>query len=552
MSSPTKRLRLANEKQVAVEREVVCDENDGAGTSRETTIKTVEELPVQLEEQIEKPDEEVDEIGKQAKEVVDHEKEPEPAVQAEDEEKDGGRTGEKCRLHSLNLHCLLHICDYLSVRELLHLHDLDDYFKSIIIDHVISNKLVDFTITGGHWTTNQIFRTFGKNMRRIKISHENTLNSYRRFLEFIIEYCTPGRLIELNIRYRTDLARNERHLVQRVQPYFRNVEKLVLNASDSTDYVEFMEVFSEAPVEIKVLHLYGVTLFRAWSQIPSFNNLVEFRMHDTSLIRRTNAQHLAEFLRTKHSLKIFDYSGRENIRNATQVLSEECKNLVVYRDLCTKEYDRSAPPLPADLYMRYSHLSTISTIKHLAISSYSNQGNDIHYTLMRLAQPSQIESLTILINKDGKDDTNDTTMITAAEKWLAALTNRSFEKLKRVELSFISETSDTHTFECDLLCKFLMVLPNLVTIRVSVDRPIRNISKILSYIPHIRRVSLTNARMIHMPVEMHKIHRSLRRIRAKQPNNKHMIHLALSSAQLNEIMVIIEIMFFCFWPIHQY
>lgn len=448
--------------------------------------------------------------------------------QAPTQVEDGGTTTETCRLHSLNLYCLLHICKYLSMWELLDLYSLDDYFKSIIIDHVAATKLIDFTQTAHHrWTTNRIFRTFGKKMRRIKICRENTSRSFRSLLKFIIECCTPEQLTELHLHYSRDHEHIDRHLVERVMPYFKNVQKLVLNSC-----WDVMDIFAEASDGIKILHLHSCTLLAAWTEIASLNNLVEFRMHNS---RETNCiEHLADFLRTKHNLEIFDYSGREHIAEATQVLSEECRNLLVYRNLYQKEYDAA----DGNPFTRISYLSFIPTIKHLAITSYSNQGNDIHYTLGRLSR-SRIESLTIQINANGKDDANDITMIKAAEAWLADLTNRSFEQLTQIELFFISNESSTHTFQCDVLCKFLMRLPNLTTIRVKGDQclGIRNISKILSYLPHIRRVSLASARLLHMPAEIRKIYKSLRELRTKQPKNKHMIHLGLNRVQMIEIMV---------------
>lgn len=103
-----------------------------------------------------------------------------------------------CRLrHCLNEDCLYEIFLFLDVYDLIQLCELDIYFQTIIQNWVIGKKLINFTKMDPCWTTNKIFQTFGKHMRKIKIAEENTLGCFERFLTFIIQHCAVGGLTEV-------------------------------------------------------------------------------------------------------------------------------------------------------------------------------------------------------------------------------------------------------------------------------------------------------------------------------------------------------------------
>lgn len=561
MSTPPKRQRLSCTENDTVDRENVDEETEG----EEDSAGIEEVVQEQVIEQVQEPIKVAVEVGQPPKEAPKY-----VDKKGEDTEDDDGNSssdeineegGEKkyanplddplnCRLRHLNDDCLLSICEYLSARDLLRLYDVDDYYKDLITDKVIPHILVDFTSTGGYWSTNKIFSTFGAKMRRIKISQENTLCSFRRFLEFVIDYCTPERLTELHLRYRSADSSGIMHIMNKAMPYFKKLTKLVLSSTESAaEYGSFVDSLGKTSVELKVFHLSGVGLTPTWCEIESFNKLEEFRILDGNILRQlsTSIESLPDFLKAKHDLKIFDYAGRDDISESTRVLGEHCHKLEVYGDHCTARYfpgfNREPHPAFGDKYVRYIHMSTLPYIKHLSITAYSNQANDIHRTLMKLKQPSKIKSLSILINRDGKDDSNDTVLLNDATNWVSRLTNQSFEQLKAVELKFISDTSDTHSFQCDLLCKFLMTLPNLSKLRVTGDRPMQNISKILGFVPHLQHLNVANARMIHLPAEMLKVYRNLRKIIAIRTAEQRRIHLVLSVHQLREIQVDIFLLF---------
>lgn len=452
-----------------------------------------------------------------------------------------------CRLRYLDNDCLMSIFEYLSMKDLLHVYELDDYFESIITDHIIPTKLVDFTKTGDHWTTNKIFRTFGKKMRRIKIVEENTRYQFQQFLNFVIEFCAPDRLIELQLRYHSTEV--DPVIMQQAIPYFRKLQKLVLQRQDDRSaFDSFMSSICNASIRIKSLNLLGVKLFPGWSTTESLNNLEEIRMHvrspHTTLGMRV--ADLPDFIRTKQHLKLFSYIGHENITAITRILSEHCRGLETYNDFnldiqtTVNDYRTLA-----SYHERYNYIAVLPNIKHLAITTYSPFGDDLHYALMRLVKLTTLESLIILINADAVFNLSRTEMQEASDRWLAQLSPQSFQQLKSVGLRIVSETKDMFEFDCKFICKFLQHLSSLSKITICVDRHIMNVFKILEYVPRIRTLSVAKTRMRHLPVEMLKIHRAVRKMH-QQRDGLPPIHLITNIQQHRELQVCVFLFFSSF------
>lgn len=444
-----------------------------------------------------------------------------------------------CRLRCLNVDCLLSIFEYLSVKDLLHVCELDDYFKDIITEHVVPTKLVDFTKTGGHWTTNKIFQTFGKKMRRIKIVEENTLHRFQYFLILIIEYCTPDRLIELQLRYHSTAV--DPTVLRQALPYFTKLKKLVLMCHDERSaYDSFVTSLCSASVSLKTLNLLGVTLFPGWSEAESMNNLEELRLHvrGPHSTLGTRAADLPDFVRTKHQLKLFSYIGHENISNVTRVLSQHCRQLETYNDFNLRSQPDDLRAL-MDTHDRYKYIADLPNIKHLSITSYAQYGDDIHYALMKLAGRTSLESLNILINSNASSSLNRSEMQVASEKWLSQLSQQSFQNLTTVGLRIVSDTKEIFEFDCTFICKFLQRVSSISKITVCVDGNIRNVYKILEYAPQLRIFAFSKTRMRHLPVEMRKMHRIIKKMH-EQRKDLPPIHLVTNIQQHRELQVCIQ------------
>lgn len=107
--------------------------------------------------------------------------------------------------------------------------------------------------------------------------------------------------------------------MQRVAIYFTKVSKLISDAN-----YDLVDICVNASDEIKIHHFYNIRL-GSWSRIfgnlwKSLDQLKELRMHHDDTWLTKNIEDLADFLRTKRNLKVFDYSGEENIDVATKVL----------------------------------------------------------------------------------------------------------------------------------------------------------------------------------------------------------------------------------------
>lgn len=98
-------------------------------------------------------------------------------------------------LHTAGLnHCLVKICEFLDVPDLINFHESFDEDKDTfmtLLNEVIYKKRFDFAQIQSEqslWSVNKVFESFGQSMRRVKVS-----KFYSLFLTYL--NCRFARLI---------------------------------------------------------------------------------------------------------------------------------------------------------------------------------------------------------------------------------------------------------------------------------------------------------------------------------------------------------------------
>lgn len=442
-----------------------------------------------------------------------------------------------CSLNSLNDDCLLEIFKFVPLEDLIHVCQ-DERSRCLIRDHVVSTKLADFTKITQYWSVEQIFQQFGKKLHRIKVSQYDTDRSFTKFIELIIEYCEPAQLLELQMYYSNTTV--DQSLMQRALPYFSKIEKLLLlgDPSASSAYTDFLKTLCVPPFKPKALTLIWVELDRQWTQSTALANLEEIRIFEED-----SKNGLTFLLKDKSQLKVLAHIGHNCSSPQLTAAITKCTNLAAY-----SYFDISADVyLPDFALYDQKEIASLPSMKHMSITSYTDNGSDIN---VWLEKPNELESLAILINsKDapslsmGRDARFPRALADAkraSSKWLRRWDKCSFEKLTSVGIwvhsGIYRETKSL--VEIKFLLKLLSKLKNLkhVTINSICWSNISNIHYILKFIPNVQTLTFANVEIKDLSREMDQFAVALKKMNNTRQNTRP-IKLIINKRQLQELQV---------------
>lgn len=460
--------------------------------------------------------------------------------QSSDEQKDDGDSSlATCRLrHGLNEDCLCEIFNYLCVYDLIQLCELDIYYQNLITTWIIGKKLINFTKMDPCWTTNKIFQVFGKTMRKIKIAEENTLSSFERFLNFVIQCCSVGTLTEIELRFSSPTA--ESAIMEEAMPFFSNLRKLVLNDNYTrVSYKQFMAGISSVAANLTHLTLEGVNVSGEWLLAGGMENLRELRLH-TSKRRSMSIQtiELSEFLRTKSKLELFSYIGNDDIRPVVDTLIEHCPRLNTFADFhLSNPYRPEATTITDPMKHRYDFVRQFNGLKVIGLTSYTQCGSDLYYPLIRMAgkkMATKIEELKFYIDRDQA-------VVLPEPMHYTCKAFDNFSSLKAVELQVRSDTSEQCELNAEFICEFISKLLNVKKFNVMSEHAIRGINKIIDLAPNINELGVAQIKMKYLPVEMRKIVKSIRKRRTQQiadgQQDPKPFHVVVNEQQWRELQV---------------
>lgn len=217
--------------------------------------------------------------------------------------------------------CLVKLFEYLHVRDLLNICDLDteddQYFTCIIRERVIGRKLIDFESL--NWSFTKILETFGPFIKRLKITLPSDDVNY--ILGKIIAHSVPGMLIEvqftslisqnyadvgLPIRFDSTICND---LLQQAPLYFRNVKKIFIE--DKWNILpELCQILLNLS-NLKCLELSNVySDEKMWTELITVDsmNVTELKVTEGSIY----GDNLAKFIRKLPHLEIL--SKAENLQ----------------------------------------------------------------------------------------------------------------------------------------------------------------------------------------------------------------------------------------------
>lgn len=460
-----------------------------------------------------------------------------------DEKEDSDSSLATCRLrHGLNEDCLCEIFSYLGVYDLIQLCELDIYYQNLITNWIIGKKLINFTKMDPCWTTNKIFQVFGKTMRKIKIAEENTLGSFERFLNFVIQCCSVGTLTEIELRFSSPNA--QLAIIEEAMPFFSNLRKLVLNDNYTrVSYKQYLAGISSVAANLTHLTLEGVNVSGEWLLAGGMENLRELRLH-TSKRRSMSIQtiELSEFLRTKSKLELFSYIGNDDIRLVVETLIEHCPKLNTFADFHLSNPHRpEATTITEPMKHRYDFVRHFNGLKVIGLTSYTQCGSDLIYPLVRMAgkrMAGRIEELKFYIDRDSA-------IVLPEPMKYAHKTFDNFSSLKAVELQVRSDTAEQCDLNAEFICEFISKLSNVHKFNVMSEHAIRNINKIIDTAPNLGELGVAQIKMKYLPVEMRKIVKSIRKRREQLIAGGELspkpFHVVVNEQQWRELQVYVDV-----------
>lgn len=347
-------------------------------------------------------------------------------------------------------------------------------------------------------------------MRKIKIAEENTLGSFERFLNFIIQSCSVNMLQEVELRFSSPTGQSA--IMEEAMPFFSNLRKLVLNDNYTrVSYKQFLAGISTVAANLTHLTLEGVNVSGEWLLAGGMENLRELRLH-TSKRRSMSIQtiELCEFLRTKSKLELFSYIGNDDIRPVVETLIENCLQLKTFADFhLSNPYRPEASTITELMKHRYDFVGQFKGLTVIGLTSYTQCGSDLYYPMIRMAgkrMASKIEELKFYIDRDQA-------VVMPEPLHYTCNAFDSFTSLQTVELQVRSDTSEPCDLNAEFICEFISKLLSVKKFNVMSEHAIRNINKIIDLAPNLEELGVAQIKMKYLPVEMRKIVNSIRKRR---------------------------------------
>lgn len=369
-----------------------------------------------------------------------------------------------CRLRNcLNVLSLAHIFQYVDTQDLYTLGGMNEYYKQIINDYVISNHIINFhdciSPQNGD-TMSELFRRHGTKFRRIR-----NIQFTPPVIQLIVQYCSIGQVKSVESRS----VHLDRQIVG-LPIQFRDVERFQLQGFAYNGYPLSVN-FSRNLVYLNLTNVNLQPDFD-WTELA---NLTELHLDTVKQIYILN---FIEFIRVQQKLQRF--YQRNSLYDYTQVvydaMAEYCGNQieVLHDRNNSMEIDENS----------YRFLSRLKHLKEVGFLYNYNCSRNLIYAIQCLAETDTIERLVIHTNPYPFCECPLTTE--------AKMFVEQFTKLKTIRIhSFFGMENVYDRIACDrmkLLVRYAEeILWNVETVEIILESKFRD-WELLKYVPRLRQL----------------------------------------------------------------
>lgn len=433
-----------------------------------------------------------------------------------------------CRLRNgLNSDCLLEIFEYLNQGDLLKLSGMNDHYKQLITNFVISKKTIEFSGNCTR-TTSQLFRSIGRKLRHIKFVGDRV--RFEHFVQQIVKHCTENQLKTVDITFiqsdssesscccpKTITTINSQTSTEAATKYFRNVEEVsISHASESVS--EILETLFGESKNIRILKLYKSKLNDHLLSWKSARKLTELHLIEPDV---RNEDRFIEFIRSQSKLERFiSHGGYYSIRKVGEALAVNCSSkLRVFCDSGSVHGNRTATD--------YDFISEFDNLKEVKLTSITRTSNDLCRPLMELARKSSIEKLGIYQNAEHLVDEVE-----------AFGSIAEFKNLKYLEISvknFAQRIDSMHL--AFLFGNSGIIFKNVESLMLSGSKGFTSASKICGKVPHLKRLQINNLEQWHWLIESRRIVSHIAKIVERRNINNDEVTIVVNPKQWREFAI---------------
>lgn len=325
-----------------------------------------------------------------------------------------------CRLRNgLNPDCLAIIFEYLPVRDLIKLSQMNDHYKQIIYNFVIHKKesiLFGNTLYADvidAKTEEYLIINFGDRLKRLRFFGD--IYEFHKFYNSIVCHFPKEQItdIEVTIGYSNGEFEScfgnmsYQPMLSQADGHFLNLKKLQIKCLNDHEYEHtainkvLSLVLADAPnlKSLKLSELY-VNNNRLSSLLieGTMLNLTELHLEEVSI----DLQFLIEFIQKRPNLQQFVVENglpNEQIEILGNVLATYCGNTL--HTFCNITADTWIGETIEDNIMhanRYKFLSKFKHLKNVTITSNCACASDMYYPIIELAKRNTVEKLEIYQN----------------------------------------------------------------------------------------------------------------------------------------------------------
>lgn len=321
--------------------------------------------------------------------------------------------------NGLNPDCLVIIFEYLPVRDLITLSQMDDHYKRIIHDFIMhkkesilfGNSLYTDVVDSN--TEEYLITNFGDRLKRLRFSGD--IYEFYKFYNLIVSQFPKEQItdIQVAIGYFNEEVEsnfgnmNNQPMLSQADGHFLNLKKLQIKCLDHHDYERtainkaLSMILADAP-NLKSLKLSECYVnnngFSSLLIDGTMLNLTELHLKDVSI----DLQFLIEFIQKRPNLEQFIFDNgllNEHIEILGNVLATYYGNtLQTFCDITSNTWIGETMEDNIMHANRYQFLSKFNNLKNVTITSNCAFASDMYYPINELAKRNTVEKLGIYQN----------------------------------------------------------------------------------------------------------------------------------------------------------
>lgn len=434
-----------------------------------------------------------------------------------------------CRLRNgLNPDCLLDIFEYLNHGDLVNLSEMNDLYKQLITNFIISKKTI--VISGNCTRSNsELFQNFGRKMKHIKFVGDQA--RFEHFVQQIVKHCTENQIKSVDITFtrsncnisncccpKTIANTNNESSAKVAKNYFRSVEEVAI--SQAWEAVgEILETLLGESKNIRILKLYKSKIDDHLLSWKSSQQLTELHLIK-SVVR--NEDRFIKFIRSQTKLERFiSHGGYYSIRRVGEALAVNCSSkLRVFCDSGSVRVNR--------IVTDYDFVSKFDNLKEVKLTSFTKTGNDLHRPIMELAKKQTIEKLGIYQDAD-RFLANEIRTI----GFIPELKN-----LKSLEISvknFAQPNDSTHLKL--LFGNSGVIFKNVETLMLSGTKGFTSAGKTIEMVPNLKKLQINNLEQWHWLIETRRIVSNIAKIVERRNIKNDEVTIVVNPKQWREFAI---------------